>query len=321
MPASRVALLLGGPADHHASSIAVATDIMELPTVEHVSLHPILITPQGQWRLYASSLGYSADTPQYVLGADEVLTQLPFLYDAAFVTLLGEFASDGQIQRVLDRAGMPYQGTGPRATERVWDTAAVYQHLRRVGFQIPSYLAMNRTEWVVARGRKLRQIIAAMGTELIVRPNRPVEHSVRLVRTPAELADAIEELSMREDRFIIQRNLPGVQAKVGLVETETGLVPGGVVVAPGVAITPEVGLALQRTAMRVHESLGLRDYSSVEMVIAHRRVWITGIDTLPELRRSAGFADSITELGWSYDELIYHLIARAMSRPEVIELR
>lgn len=321
MTASRVALLIGGPSRHHSTSQAAAADILELPAGQVAHLHPVLLTPEGQWRFYPSALGYSADTPQHVLGPDEVLAQLPFLYDAALVTLTGEYASDGQLQRVLDRAGMPYQGTGPRASAHVWDTTAMYQLLRRVGFQIPSYLAMNRTEWVVARGRKLRQLIAAMGTDLVVKPNRPLVHEVIMVHSPAQLADAIEEMSMVHDRFIIQRRLNGVQVQVGLIETEAGVVPGLVVSEDGRTLSLEATLALQRTAIRLHQILGLRDYSLVEMSIAHGRIWVSGVETLPELTQAAPFAASITTLGWSYADLISHLIGRALNRPEVIELR
>lgn len=321
MTTSRVALLIGGPSRHHTTSRAVASDILELPAGQVAHLHPVLITPEGQWRFYPSALGYSADTPQHVLGPDEVLAQLPFLYDAALVTLTGEYASDGQLQRVLDRAGMPYQGTGPRASAHVWDTAAVYQLLRRVGFQIPSYLAMNRTEWVVARGRKLRQLITAMGTELVVKPNCPLADEAILVRSPAQLADAIEEMSMQYDRFIIQRRLNGVLIRVGLIETDAGVVPGQVIAEDGRTVSAEACLALQRTAMKVHQILGLRDYSLVEMSIAHGRIWVSGVETLPELTQASPFTSSITTLGWSYADLISHFIGRALNRPEVIELR
>lgn len=320
MTTSRVALLIGGPARLHNLSRMVASDILELPANDVAHLQPVLITPQGQWRLYPSALGYSADTPQQVLEADQVLTQLPFLYDAALITLTGEYASDGQIQRMLDRAGMPYQGSGPKASARVWDSAATYQILRRVGFAIPSYLALNRTEWVVARGRKLRQLVAAMGTSLVVKPNNPLAHEEVVVLSPSQLVDAIEEMSVSHGRFIVQRRLQGVNVQCAAIETEAGVVPGQPIGLTGESFSPDTTLALQRTAMKIYSALSLRDYARISMTIAHGRIWITGVETHPALLRDSAFVWSLLALGWEYSDLIAHLIGRALNRPEVIEL-
>lgn len=320
MTTSRVALLIGGPARLHNASLSAASDILELPSMQLASLHPILITPRGQWRLYSSGLGYAADTPQQVLESHQILTQLPFLYDAAFITLVGEFASDGQLQRMLDRAGMPYQGSGSRASARTWDRAGLFQFLRRVGFHIPSYLALNRAEWVVARGRKLRQLIAAMGLDLIVKPNSRIDETEYRTDSQAELADAIEEVSVRYDSFIVQRRLKGMRVWCGVIEAETGAVPGQPITDSDMVFAPEVALALQRVALQIHQVLKLRDYSLVEMMIAHGRIWIIDVETLPHLGSDSYFVRSVMELGWRYPDVISHLVGRALSRPEVIEL-
>jgi len=343
MPKPRIAVLIGGPSREHEVSKLSAAQLFQAVDHKRYDIRPILVASDLTWRIYPSHLGYEADTPQMVLHESQVLDQLPYLVDAAFIAMHGEYGEDGTVQRLLDRATIPYQGSGPRASALAFDKAASYAHLRRLGFAIPDYSVMTRAEWVSNRAQKVRQLISALGRNLVVKPSSSGSSvGVFIIQSPSELADALEQVSIDFDRFIIQRYIDGAEITCAVIESNEGPVamPPTLIrqlrsgffsydakYTPGAAeeITPapfnEATLAaIQKTALAAHRAHRCRDYSRSDFILANGRLWLLEINTLPGLTATSLLPQAAEIYGLSYQALIHHLIERARHRPEVIEL-
>lgn len=343
MSKPRIAVLIGGPSREHDVSRSSARNILSAVDSNHYDVRPILITHGGDWRVYSSALGFEADTPLQVWRSEQVPVQLPYEVDAAFIAMHGEYGEDGTVQRLLDRATIPYQGSGPRSSAMAFDKAASYAALRRQGFSIPDYVVMTRAEWVANRFKRLRQISSAFGDDVVVKPvSAGSSVGVYLVRTSAQLADALEQVSVEFDRFIIQRYIRGEEVTCGVLETDEGIVAlPPTLIRPRAAtffdyqakytigaseeitpapLHPSLIAAIQRTAIAVHKALKCRDYSRSDFILTRNKLWLLELNTLPGMTETSLVPQAAAAYGMTFVDLVHHLIERARKRPEVIEL-
>lgn len=343
MALPRIALIFGGPSSEHEVSKATAEQIMAVMNPAMFEVSPIYITRDEIWRIYPSMLALAADTPQVVISTDQAPKYLPFHFDAAFIALHGKFGEDGTIQRWLDRSGVPYQGSGPRASAVAFDKAMTQQRLRRVGLPIPEYAELTRAGWVAARSRKVHQLMTALGSDLVIKPNSEGSSvGVRVSQTPAQLADAMEYVSTHFDTFIVQKYIHGTEVTCSVVEFDDGMaaLPPTLIRPKNAAffdyeskyttgateeitpapLPPDLIAQIQATALKAHRSLGLRDYSRTDMIVSKGRVWLLETNTLPGMTATSLLPQQAAAFGVSFPELIQHLTERALTRPEVIEL-
>ncbi len=344
MSKPRIAVLIGGPSREHDVSRLSARNILSVIDAQRYDARPILITESGEWRVYTSLLGLEADTPQQVWSAEQVLAQLPYEVDAAFIAMHGEYGEDGTVQRLLDRATIPYQGSGARSSALAFDKAASYATLRRQGFAIPDYVVMSRSEWVANRFKRVRQILTALGDTVVVKPSRAGSSvGVYMVKTPAQLADALEQVSMEFDQFIIQKCIFGQEVTCAVLETENGPIalpptlirprsaqffdyaakytPGASEEITPAPLPPSHIAAIQRTALATHRALKCRDYSRSDFILTRSRLWLLELNTLPGMTETSLLPQAARAYGYDFDQLVHHLIERARNRPEVIELQ
>lgn len=343
MTTPRVAVLFGGPSSEHEVSRASAEQVMQALENKPFQVQPVFITREEKWQVYPSRLSLAADTPSVVLATDQVHDYLPFHFDTAFIALHGTFGEDGTVQRILDRSTLPYQGSGPRASRVAFDKAETQRRLRRVGLSIPEYMVLTRAEWVATRARKIRQLIMVFGSSLVVKPvSEGSSVGVVVTHTAADLTDAIEHISTRYDRFMVQRYIRGTEVTCAVVEFDDDVAalpptlirprqarffdyqakytPGATEEITPAPLAPQALAYVQAVALKVHRTLQLRDYSRTDIIIGQGGVWVLEVNTLPGITETSLLPQAAAAFGVTFTDLIEHLVQRSLSRPEVIEL-
>lgn len=129
----------------------------------------------GGFQIYVESLGLlDAEQQQQVAGhVGRYLspTQLPGLMDIAFLALHGEYGEDGQLQAQLTQLGIPYTGSGIRASQIGMDKAWQKELMGELGFARPAVQVLTRAQWATADVRSLYATAAAsIGFPLVIRP-------------------------------------------------------------------------------------------------------------------------------------------------------
>ena len=76
------------------------------------------------------SLGHSVTELDPI---DDDTWVLPAGTQVVFLALHGEYGEDGQVQRQLQLLGMPYTGSGPKASELAYDKVRAKEALRAAG--------------------------------------------------------------------------------------------------------------------------------------------------------------------------------------------
>lgn len=339
----RVGVLIGGPSPEYEVSRATADNILLALEQLGYMMRPILVTPDQSWYVYANPEAYRANEYDDAFGVRDAVERLPHLIDVAIIAMHGKFGEDGGIQRLLDRAGLPYQGSGVRASQLAFDKHAASQVLRRSGIAVPDYTMIERSHWVVARARIIRQSVAAYGLPVIIKPNASGSSiGVSIARTVNELTEALELASAKYDRVIVQQYVAGHEVSCGILERDdttmalpptliryakksffdyrakyTTKVTEVITPAPFSSSTQQ---AIMQYSLGVHKILKLQGYSRVDMVLARRRLWVLEANTLPELTNHSLFTQSAAVAGIDFISLVNELVQHALTRPEVVEL-
>ncbi len=140
---------------------------------------PVQLAPESAhgFQVYQESLG-----PQHELELEEMGThvgrrirreELPELIDLAFLALHGEYGEDGQLQRELEYAGIPYTGSGVRASEIGIDKALQKELMAAAGYPSPPILVIEKEDFAARPIEDfLQQTVAQIGWPMVVRPAR-----------------------------------------------------------------------------------------------------------------------------------------------------
>lgn len=99
--------------------------------------------------------------------------ELSTLIDLAFLALHGEYGEDGQLQRELEYAGVPYTGSGVRASEIGMDKALQKELMSAAGFPSPPILVIDREDFSNGSVESFfDRSVQEIGWPMVIRPAR-----------------------------------------------------------------------------------------------------------------------------------------------------
>ncbi len=132
----------------------------------------------SSFQIYSESLtGLSGSEQEQLIGEVGEPIQpedLPHRIQIAFLALHGEYGEDGEIQQQLEDLGIPYTGSGVRASEIGMDKALQKELMSEKGFPAPRIRVLPRDAWVQRDSDKdlYQEAVAEIGFPLVIRPSR-----------------------------------------------------------------------------------------------------------------------------------------------------
>ena len=157
-----------------------------------------------------------------VLQLDPAIVELSGIdwsqFDVAFIALHGRFGEDGQVQQILDEAGVSYTGSGAAASRLAFSKSAAKERFTQFGVATPRYLLIHYTD---DTERILRKA-AALGYPLVVKPDAQGSSlGISIVRSPEQLPAALK-LCFQFDGFgLLEAMVEGTEWTVGLIDSQT----------------------------------------------------------------------------------------------------
>ena len=140
---------------------------------------PIELAPKSDFgfQVYQESLGpldeLSLEDMARRVGRRIRRHELPELIEVAFLALHGEYGEDGQLQRELEYAGIPYTGSGVAASEIGMDKAIQKQLMEAKGFASPALRVIEKGDF---DGKRVEEHFAVcereIGWPMVIRPAR-----------------------------------------------------------------------------------------------------------------------------------------------------
>ena len=226
----------------------------------------------------------------------ESLLDLAASHDAAFLNLHGAPGEDGLVQALLDRAGCPYQGSGPAGSFLALHKSAAKSLFRRAGLSTP--------DWIFLPERPAPGWEPRLPYPLFVKSDTGGSslHLYR-VRNGEELQCAMDRLFASGQTVLIEPLIRGREATCGVLERggraealpPVLIVPkheffdyhakytdaGECEICP--APLPEALLEeVRKTALEAHRCLGLTGYSRTDFILGDDgAVHVLEVNTLP----------------------------------------
>ena len=140
---------------------------------------PVSQAPESKhgFQVYQESLGPQSELDLAAMGGEIGRRirrdELPDLIDVAFLALHGEYGEDGQLQKELEYAGVPYTGSGVRASEIGIDKALQKELMAAAGFPSPPILVIEKEAFgATAIEDYYHRAVEQIGWPMVVRPAR-----------------------------------------------------------------------------------------------------------------------------------------------------
>ncbi len=242
---------------------------------------------------------------------------IPDGVQAVFVALHGAFGEDGQVQKKLREMGLPYTGSGEKASQIGFDKVLSRREFARAGIRIPK--GMHIDQAVADSPMKMRPPV-------VVKPARQGSSvGISVVHDESEFAKALSNAREFCPDVVVEQYIPGREWSVPILLKE---------VLPPVEITPKTGLydwkakyfsggttsytfpednhqadlriisEVSETAMRAFNAIGARSVARVDFRIDPSGTpYVLEINTIPGCTKTSILPKSAAKRGIPFSRL------------------
>ncbi|RUQ98089.1 D-alanine--D-alanine ligase family protein [Labedella endophytica] len=256
--------------------------------------------------------------------------------DVVWPALHGASGEDGALQALLRGRGIAYVGSHPEAAILAWSKPTAKALVAREGIATPEWLALPRETFTeLGAGAVLGEVARTIGMPAVVKPSQGGSaQGVSIIDDASQLPRAMVDAYTYSDVALIERKVEGTELAVTVVDTGDG--PRAL---PAVEIQPlsgvysfearynagettfyaparvsdEIAEAAGRTAVAVHELLGLRHISRIDLIVdAEGVAWFLEANMLPGLTETSLAPLAIEAAGLELSDLYAQLAATAI---------
>lgn len=311
-----VAVLRGGIGDEHDISLKSGAAVLKTFQLrDDTDTREIFIDRNGSW---------------FVRGIEKTPERALQGVDVVWNALHGHYGEDGSVQRVLDRIGIPYTGSGAYASAIAMNKAATKRELEKAGIRTPRSMVVgvspNLSSTILNCFRTFPQ-------PSVVKPiDSGSSVGVTIARSFSELEEGVRQAFQHSSQVLIEEFICGREATCGIVEEMRGerqyALPAVEIVPPPSArffdydakyggaslervpgnFTKEEHQTLQHAARVAHTTLGLRHYSRSDFIVSPRGVFFLETNTLPGLTEASLLPQALSAVGIPLGMFIEHVL-------------
>lgn len=257
------------------------------------------------------------------------------LGDFAFIALHGRFGEDGQVQKILERRGVPYTGSGPTASRLAFSKSAAREEFRRHDVPTPRGVVVpaagSREEW--------RSLADSVGYPLVVKPDQEGSSlGVSFVAAADGLIAACEQAFSFGPVALFEEAIIGSEWTVGLLDDRP--LPPLKVTVPGQIFDFDDKYARETTeydfdgdvapgerdrigalAARAAGSLGVMGLSRVDIRVDRSgSPFVLEVNTVPGLTDHSLIPKAAQRSGWTLGTLCEETMRLALQRASVPQI-
>ncbi len=315
-----VGVLRGGPSKEHEVSLNTGAAILRHLDTERFTPRDIYIDKGGQWHVH----GRPAEPHEALRSVDVVI-----------IGLHGEYGEDGEVQKVLERHGVPYTGSNSFASYLAMHKVMAKERARDLGILTPEYRYVENEDQIE---EVLADVIRSFHQPVVVKPVRwGSSVGVSLVSGYAPLHATVMQL-LRDGAggVLIEETIRGREATQGVVQNLRGedlyALPSIEIVPPAddffsyeakysgksreicpAHFSKKENEELARVARAMHEALGLRHYSRSDFIISPKGIYYLETNTLPGMTSESLLPKSLAAVGVSFPDFLSHLVDLAIA--------
>jgi D-alanine-D-alanine ligase len=135
--------------------------------------------------------------------------------DAVFIALHGQFGEDGQVQRILEQARVPYTGSSVATSRLAISKSATKERFLRCGIPTPPYAVIHQSDsaHLIARNA------AAIGFPLVVKPDTQGSSlGITIVRSIDVLPIALTRCFQYDSCGVLEHWIDGTEWTAGFID-------------------------------------------------------------------------------------------------------
>lgn len=209
--------------------------------------------------------------------------------DVVWPLLHGASGEDGSVRDLLDMVGVPYVGTGPRASRVVWNKPISKAALLEAGLATPDYVTLPQSLFRDLGAQPvLDTVVRRLGLPLVVKPTEGGSAlGVSIVTRAENLPRAMVECFAYGETALIEQAISGVELAVSVIDGPEGpeALPAVEIVADGgydytaryvageseffapARLTTHQADLVSDAAVRAHKALRLRHLSRTDLIL------------------------------------------------------
>lgn len=246
--------------------------------------------------------------------------------DFAFINLHGSPGEDGLIQCLLERLGLPYQGSDSRASLLALNKAVSKQIFEAAGLTTP--------RWEFAPASHVAQWRPLLPFPLVVKPNTGGSSlGVGIIASEEELEAYLALPEIAGQDLLAEVLIHGQELTCGVLEGhtlppilirprygeffdyESKYVAGASEEICPAPIPAELTARLQTMARAAHDALGLTDYSRADFMVAGDGTpYLLEVNTLPGMTATSLLPQETLAVGLSFDALLDRLLSLGLRK-------
>jgi len=253
--------------------------------------------------------------------------KMPGDVDLAFITIHGTFGEDGQIQKILERRGIPYTGEGASQSELAFDKVRTKQKFQEHGVATPRWE-------VIHVGQR-----PTIPVPIVVKPAREGSTvGVVIVKNEDELQAAIDEASKYDRELLIETFVSGRELTIGILGDQAlpiiEIIPkggfydfnnkypflnpqagGGAKHVCPANIDAEKTNEIQQLALRAFRAAVLQVYGRVDVILPDNEpATVLEVNTIPGMTEASLLPEAAAAAGIAYPDLCVRIIALSQVR-------
>jgi D-alanine-D-alanine ligase len=326
----RVAVLCGGSSSERDISLQTGHQVAESLPVDRYTVSVISIGAEGRWSLEsnANSLGEKREIDARSLSK---------IADVVFIALHGKFGEDGTVQAILEKANIPYTGSGVSASALGMDKSKCSETVTRVSVPVPKFFLAQGKDDIFFISKKIED---SFGFPCVVKPNASGSSvGVSIVRSVGDVSVALEK-AWREDAVaIVQQYIPGREFSCGVMgntgQTEIEALPVVEIIPRsseffdyGAKYTPnaseeicpavlseEITAGIQKFSVLAHTTLGCDGLTRSDFRLdPDRNIFFLEINTIPGQTKTSLCPKEAAAAGMTFPEFLEKQVALALSK-------
>ena len=255
--------------------------------------------------------------------------------EVAFLALHGPGGEDGAIQGFLETLGIPYTGSGVRASAIGMHKEATKTQLAAEGIPVPKGTVVFQGA-VATLGRVLSR--GKLKLPVVVKPaSQGSTIGVTIVRKPAQWKEALRLAHQYDSEAMVEAFIPGHEVTVSLLGGADGTVrglPAVEIVAPDgfydfsakyqkgrtqylcpAPLSATMTRQIKQLAIKTYHVLGCKGAARVDFRITpNGKPYVLEINTVPGMTETSLLPMAAGKAGLSYDALTERNLASAIER-------
>ena len=318
-----VGVLRGGPSHEYDTSLVTGNVLLSHLLPERYTPRDIFIDKTGAWHVAGKAM-----SPTCILE----------IVDVVLVGLHGEYGEDGEVQKILERHGVPYSGSNSFASFLAMHKVFAKKYAGENNIHTPRYVLIESPDDI---SDSVVTAVRSFIPPIVVKPVRwGSSVGVSLSTGYPHVCEAVTALfDEGAQNVLLEEYVRGREIAVGVIENFRGkelyALPVAEITAThgeeflssdvkkndeGIKISCPASFSksqkeeLLQSAMAMHRSLGLRHYSRSDFIVTPHHVYYIETNSLPGLTEKSIFPAMLEAVGESQSNFTEHLINLALRR-------